>query len=100
MTLSYDAGAVHQPLGQRASEPQPTQLLRNWGVRPWLRSACICVTRSPRNEHVGPSFAEFRTDSASEQLLLDAMQLRDLLPDNPVYAFVPAYAPADQPQPI
>ena len=22
------------------------------------------------------------------------------LPDNPVYAFVPAYAPADQPQPI
>ena len=33
-----------------------------------------------RNEHVGPSSAEFRTDSASEQRLLDAMQLRDLLP--------------------
>ena len=29
---------------------------------------------------VGAPFAEFRTDSTSEKLLLDAMQLRDLLP--------------------
>ena len=33
-----------------------------------------------RNEGAGSSSAEFRTDSASEQRLLDAMQLRDLLP--------------------
>ena len=33
-----------------------------------------------RNEGIDPSSAEFRTDSASEQRLLDAMQLRDLLP--------------------
>ena len=33
-----------------------------------------------RNEGTGSPFAEFRTDSTSEKLLLDAMQLRDLLP--------------------
>ena len=33
-----------------------------------------------RNEEAGSPFAEFRTDSTSEKLLLDAMQLRDLLP--------------------
>ena len=33
-----------------------------------------------RNEAAGSPSAEFRTDSTSEKLLLDAMQLRDLLP--------------------
>ena len=33
-----------------------------------------------RNEGAGSPSAEFRTDSMSEKLLLDAMQLRDLLP--------------------
>ena len=33
-----------------------------------------------RNEGAGSPSAEFRTDSISEKLLLDAMQLRDLLP--------------------
>ncbi len=33
-----------------------------------------------RNEGAGSPSAEFRTDSASEKLLLDAMQLQDLLP--------------------
>ena len=33
-----------------------------------------------RNEGDGSPSAEFRTDSSSEKLLLDAMQLRDLLP--------------------
>ncbi len=33
-----------------------------------------------RNEGVGLPFAEFRTDSMSEKLLLDAMQLRSLFP--------------------
>ena len=32
------------------------------------------------SEDDSPSYAQFRTDSASEQRLLDAMQLRDLLP--------------------
>jgi very-short-patch-repair endonuclease/RecA/RadA recombinase len=33
-----------------------------------------------RNEGTGSPFAEFRTDSTSEKILLDAMQLQDLLP--------------------
>ena len=33
-----------------------------------------------RNEGAGSPFAEFRTDSTSEKLLLDAMQLRNLSP--------------------
>ena len=36
--------------------------------------------RSIRNEGVAQPSAEFRTDSRSEKLLLDAMQIRDLLP--------------------
>ena len=34
----------------------------------------------PRNEGSDQPFAEFRTDSRSEELLLDAMQLRELVP--------------------
>ena len=43
-------------------------------LRVYLRDEVV------RNENTGPSSADFRTDSASEQRLLDAMQLRDLLP--------------------
>ena len=36
--------------------------------------------KGAKDGEVGAPFAEFRTDSISEKLLLDAMQLRDLLP--------------------
>ena len=55
-------------------------LMRDLGS-PTLASLRIYLSDEVAQDgEVGAPFAEFRTDSTSEKLLLDAMQLRDLLP--------------------
>ena len=55
-------------------------ITRFWESQPWPRCAPTCATRSPGMKARVRRSAEFRTDSTSEKLLLDAMQLGDFLP--------------------